>query len=196
VSSSDSPGSPKGAWIVRPGVPATKASSPPASAPPEPPPPQASPKIVRALQASPLFKSFTETGLVLIASIGQEKQLPAGTPLFVENMLGEALFVIASGRIRVSVRGAEGREQDLTELGPGDSLGEAALLRVGPRLCTATALTDAEVIEIARRDVAALQRTKPQACLKLMMGVVELIGARSRDVSPEIRRLVGRAGRG
>jgi hypothetical protein len=44
------------------------------------------------------------------------------------------------------------------------------------------------VIEISRRDIANLQRTKPQACLKLMMGVVEVIGAKMRDTQGEYRQ--------
>lgn len=190
-------GPPKGsgsAWMLRPGVPAkTAPAERPAAAPPVPapePPPVAAPQIVRALTNSALFKGFTETGITLIASIAQEKQLPAGTPLFVENMLGEALYVIAEGSVKISVRGAESRERELLTLGPGDSLGEAAVLRVGPRLCSATAVSDVSVIEIARRDLVALQKNKPQAVLKLMMGVVDLIGARTRDTNPELRRLI------
>ena len=69
----------------------------------------------------------------------------------------------------------------------GSSAGEAALLRPGPRLCSATAEVDSTVVEIARRDIALLQRSKPQACLKLMMGVVDLIGDRMRDNHDEMR---------
>lgn len=146
--------------------------------------------VVRALQQAQLFKNFTETGLNILAGIAQEKVLPLGTPLFVENMLGEALYVIVDGRIRISMRGPDGLERRLMLLEAGESLGEAALLRVGPRLCTATAETECHVLEIARRDVATLQRTKPQACLKLLMGVVELLGQRMRLADGEIRRLV------
>lgn len=209
-----------GAWQVRPGVPSTPAPQPTpgaapvsglppgtaahmppapvmprgpaAPAPPlEPAPPPASPAIVKALSACHLFKSFTEMGTQLIASIAQEKSLPAGTPLFVENMIGEALFVIAEGQVRVSARGPDGREHTLVRLAAGDSLGEAALLRTGPRLCSAYAESPVRVVEIARRDVVQLQKTKPQACLKLLMGIVELLAARTKDVDPELKKLLG-----
>jgi CRP-like cAMP-binding protein len=138
-----------------------------------------------------LFRNFTDTGVQILATIAQEKPLPEGTPLFVENMLGEALYVIVEGRIRIGARGTDGREKQLVVLEAPESLGEAALLRVGPRLCSATAEVPSLVLEIARRDLAQLQRTKPQACLKLMMGVVELLGARMRDADPEMKRLIG-----
>jgi CRP/FNR family transcriptional regulator, cyclic AMP receptor protein len=105
-------------------------------------------------------------------------------------MMGESLFVISEGKVKISAKSAQGREQVLLTLGPGDSLGEAAILRVGPRLCTATADTDLSVVEIARRDIIHLQKTRPQACIKLMMSVTEILGARARDTSPDLRKLL------
>lgn len=142
------------------------------------------------LERATVFKGFTETGLQIVGSIAQQKHIPANTPLFVENMIGDGLFIIADGMIRISVRGPMNREVTLTVLGPNESLGEAALLRAGPRLCSATAEVPSTVIEISRRDIAALQRTKPQACLKLMMGVVDVIGAKMRDAQSEYRNFI------
>jgi CRP/FNR family transcriptional regulator, cyclic AMP receptor protein len=148
------------------------------------------PDIQKILKGSALFKNFTDTGLAIVASVAQPKQVPAGTPLFVENMIGDGLYVIALGKIRLSVRGPHGQDVMLAALGPNDSLGEAALLRAGPRLCSATAEVQSSVIEISRRDIAMLQRTKPQACLKLMMGVVDLIGERLRGADPEFKQFL------
>jgi CRP/FNR family transcriptional regulator, cyclic AMP receptor protein len=143
--------------------------------------------LLHVLASAALFKGFTETGLQIIGSIAQHKHVPAGTPLFVENMIGDGLFIIADGLVRVSVRVPDGREAVLAMLGPSESLGEAALLRGGPRVCTAIAEVPSTVIEITRRDIAVLQRSKPQACLKLMMGVVDVIGAKMRDAQGEYR---------
>jgi CRP/FNR family cyclic AMP-dependent transcriptional regulator len=148
------------------------------------------PDIVGALKDAALFKNFTDTGLQIIASITHEKRVPAGAPLFVENMIGDGLYIVASGRVRLSVRGPKGEELVLGTLGPGDSLGEAALLRTGPRLCSATAEVASVVLEISRRELAVLQRAKPQAVLKLMMGVVERIGDGMRDTQDDLRELL------
>jgi CRP/FNR family transcriptional regulator, cyclic AMP receptor protein len=157
---------------------------------PSPQPGSATPEVLRVLQGAALFKGFTDTGLQIVGSIAQQKHIPAGTPLFVENMIGDGLFIIADGMIRIAVRGPQGQDITLTVLGANESLGEAALLRAGPRLCTAIAEVPTTVIEITRRDIAALQRTKPQACLKLMMGVVDVIGAKMREAQNEYRQFV------
>ncbi len=150
----------------------------------------ANPDIVHGLKAASLFKNFTDTGVQIIGSIAQQKRVPPNTPLFVENMIGEGLYVIVDGIVRLAVRSADGRETTLAMLSHGDSLGEAAILRAGPRLCSATAEVETTVIEISRRDIALLQRTKPQACLKLMMGIVELIGDRLQQADPDFRQFL------
>lgn len=154
-------------------------SSPPHSSVP--------PEILRVLRLCPVFRGFTDAGLNLLGALVQVKHAPPGTPLFVEHMLGESLFVVAEGTIRLSARGPGGEELVLGRVGPPESLGEAALLRPGQRQCSATAESAAVVFEILRRDVIALQKTKPQACLKLLMGVVELVGERMRAAEPELK---------
>lgn len=146
------------------------------------------PEIVRVLKSAALFKNFTETGVQIIASIAIEKPIPAGAPLFVESMIGDGLYIVAEGRLQLSMRAEGGKDVPLVSLGPGSSLGEAALLRAGPRLCSATAEVDSRVVEISRRDLAMLQRSKPQACLKLMMGVVERIGDATREAQVDLRK--------
>lgn len=153
-------------------------------------PPKGSAEVVRSLKASPLFRGFTDTGLQIIASIAHTKTVPPGTPLFVEQMIGESLYVIAHGQIRLAARGPAGGELELAVVTDPESIGEAALLRTGPRQCSAFALTSTTVIEISRRDVAQLQRSKPQACLKLMMGVVDLVGERLRGTEDDLREFL------
>lgn len=143
--------------------------------------------VIQVLKACPLFRGFTETGLQIIGSIAQHKTVPPGTPLFVEQMIGESLYVIGEGSVKLSVRGPQGDEIFLTRVDSPDSLGEAALLRPGPRQCSAIVETPSSVIEITRRDVASLQRSKPQACLKLMMGVVDLVGERLREADQDLK---------
>ena len=148
------------------------------------------PEILEVLKRAELFRNFTDTGIKIVGTIAQDKQIPQGAPLFVEDMIGDGLYVIAAGQLRLSARGPQGQDVELTHLGPGESVGEAALLRAGPRLCSAIATTPSRVLEISRRDLAMLQRTKPQACLKLMMGVVDLVGERMRTSRDDFRHFL------
>ena len=94
---------------------------------------------VEALARAPLFKDFTETGLRIFAGIAQEKAIPAGSPIFVENMVGESLFIVKSGTVRITQRQGDGAERELAILGTGEHLGAMSLLGKSVRLVSAIA---------------------------------------------------------
>jgi CRP/FNR family transcriptional regulator, cyclic AMP receptor protein len=143
---------------------------------------------LEALQRSTLFKDFTETGLRIFASIAVEKAVSAGTPLFVEGMAGESLFILKSGTVRITQR-AEKAERELAVLGPGEHLGALALLAHSTRLVSAVAATDCEVVELTQRDFARLQPQKPQACLKLALAIAADLAARVGENRDLVREL-------
>ena len=130
-----------------------------------------------ALRACALFKGFTETGLQILAGIAVERSYPRGAPLFVENMVAESLFIIAEGRVGITVHNGAA-DLPLGELQRGDSLGELALVQQGQRLRSV--------------DFQRLMTQKPQACLKLLMAIVSQFGARLQANREAFRALLPR----
>ncbi len=128
---------------------------------------------IQALARCPLFKGFTDTGLQILASIAIPRQFPAGAPIFVENMLGDALYVIEQGAVSIRMRDGRGMEKELVVLEAGASFGEMALSIQAARMVSAVAATEVRVLEIRRHDFLQLQRQKPQACLKLLLAISE-----------------------
>ncbi len=143
-----------------------------------------------AMKACPLFKGFSESGLAMMEKIARERKIPANTPIFVEDMVAESLFIVVLGVVRLSIRSADGRDQVLEKLAPGESFGELSLLIGGHRMVTATAETDCEVLEINRRDFAKLQKQKPQACLKLLISIVNQFGKRVFACKDHLKPLI------
>lgn len=131
---------------------------------------------VEGLRACPLFRGFTDTGLTIIASIATGRSFPRGAPLFVENMVGDSLFILTDGRIRLSAKNASNDEMTLCELSAPGYVGELALLQQGQRLCTATAIEPVTALELRHGDFQRLMQQKPQACIKLLMGLVASFG--------------------
>jgi CRP/FNR family cyclic AMP-dependent transcriptional regulator len=138
---------------------------------------------LEALQRSSLFKEFTETGLRIFAAMAVEKIVPAGTPLFVEAMAGESLFILKSGTVRITQK-ADKAERELAVLGPGEHLGGLALLAKSTRLVSAVAATDCEVVELTPE--------KPQACLKLALAIAADLAARVGENRELIKDLAPR----
>lgn len=149
--------------------------------------------LVEALQQSTLFREFSETGLNIFAAIASEKSVPAGAPLFAENMVGDSMFIVKSGTVRITSRNGE-VERTLAVLGPGEHLGELALLARSVRLVSAIAETPCELVEIAQRDYYRLQPQKPQACLKLALAIATDLAHKLADGREALRSLAGTKG--
>jgi CRP/FNR family transcriptional regulator, cyclic AMP receptor protein len=149
-------------------------------------------EVSAALKACPLFKEFTDVGIQIFAGIAVPRAFPKGSALFLENRPGESLFIIDDGTVRLSARGPSGDEMTLGDVGAGEPLGELALMQAGERLCTATALTDVSAVEIRHADFQRLTSQKPQACLKLLMGIVNHFSQKVRDNRELMKGMVGR----
>ena len=149
-------------------------------------------EVSSALKACPLFKDFSEVGIQIFATLGVSRAFPKGSVLFQEGRPGESLFIIDSGTVRLSARSTGGEEQTLGDVGTGEPLGELALIQKGERQCTATALTDVTAVEIRHADFHKLTAQKPQACMKLLMGVVTHFAQKVRDNREAMKSLVGK----
>lgn len=147
--------------------------------------------VVEALQRCALFKEFTETGLRIFAAVAVEKTVPAGAPLFVETMVGESLFIVRDGLVRITQREDKG-ERELGVVGAGEHLGALALLAPSVRLVSAVAAVDCQVLELTQRDFARLQPQKPQACLKLALAIAADVAARVAENRELLRELPAR----
>jgi len=138
------------------------------------------------LARCPLFADFSPTGLEIFAAIASERVVPQGTSIFVENMVGDALYVVIEGYVRICLRDGEGKARPLGQIVEGAHFGELSLLTPGAtRMVSAIAETEVRVLEIRRKDFARLQAQKPQACLKLVLAIAACFGrnlAENREV--------------
>jgi EAL domain-containing protein (putative c-di-GMP-specific phosphodiesterase class I) len=79
--------------------------------------------------------------------------LQTGEVLFRQGESGGDAFILVHGRIQIS-RVADGAEQVINELGPGEMLGELAIIDGGPRTATATALEQSELARVTETQIA------------------------------------------
>ena len=148
---------------------------------------------VEILRACPLFAGFTDVGLQIIATIAVPQSVAAGEALFEEGQPSDALHVVTGGEAEISVLAPDGEPRILGRVGEGDVVGEMALLGSGRRLATVRAVTDLEELRVSRKEFSQLQRRKPQACLKLLMAIVQGFGRRLGEDADSLRSLLARA---
>ncbi len=132
------------------------------------------------LRKTPLFAKLTETEMHALCARVTSRQFHRGELLFNEGDPCTGLHLVASGKIRIFKLSAAGREQVLAVEGPGSSFAELPVFDGGSFPASASALEDAEVLFVSRRDFQNFCREHPDVALK----VIAVVGAR-------LRRLVG-----
>ncbi len=94
--------------------------------------------------------------------------LPSGHVVFAEGDLGERLYVILEGKVKIGKRTASGRENLLTIMGPSDMFGELSIFDPGPRTASATTITKVRTVEMDRDALAALMARRPEIIEQLL----------------------------
>lgn len=132
------------------------------------------------LRKTQLFAKLTESEMRTLCARVSNKHFGRGEALFREGDQCHGLFVVAQGRIRIFKLSPSGREQVLAVEVPGSSFAELPVFDGGVYPASASALEDAEVLFISRKDFQNYCREHPEVALK----VLAVVGSR-------LRRLVG-----
>jgi CRP/FNR family transcriptional regulator, cyclic AMP receptor protein len=93
-----------------------------------------------------MFRGLRSHDLRRISELLQLSRLPAGWRLMKQGQGGHEAFILVNGTAVVSIDGRE-----IARLGPGETVGEMALLGAAPRSATVTAATDVEVLVMSSR---------------------------------------------
>jgi CRP-like cAMP-binding protein len=101
--------------------------------------------LVTALRAVPVFESFEEHDLLELVGTSANLCWPAGSTVFEAGAEAEALYIVLSGRVRISQD-----ERDVAEIGPGHFFGELSLLMHTMHTRTATTLEDSELMVLPK----------------------------------------------
>ena len=107
--------------------------------------------VVAALGRVPLFAALSPDDLATLATVTTIRPLDVGMVLTTEGEVGEEFYVIERGVVTVSAH-----EQQLRTLGPGDFLGEIAILFGGTRTATAVATEAGSLLVLPKADFLEL----------------------------------------
>lgn len=99
------------------------------------------------------------------------RHLASGEYLFREGDPPDCAYVIDSGQIEISTE-KDGRKLVLSHLGPGDLLGEMAVLDDSPRTADAMAITDCRLTEIRRDQIQERLAETDSIIRTLMLGLL------------------------
>jgi CRP/FNR family transcriptional regulator, cyclic AMP receptor protein len=140
---------------------------------------------VELLRRSRLFAGLSEPMLRALADRAIERSFPRHGRLFYQGDPGTALFVVASGLVKVLVTSEDGEEMVLVTLGPGEALGELSIVDGGPRSASAEALEPTVVLMITRQvllELAARDRALIEVLLQVLGGLLQRLTEQASDL--------------
>jgi CRP-like cAMP-binding protein len=116
----------------------------------------------------PLLTRLAEEDLRALAAHGKVQRHPAGAVIFQEGDPGDSLHIVIEGDVRIAVLSGSGEEATVAMLGPGEFVGDLALLDGRPRSATAIASRPTKTLVVTRDDFTRWLGQRPRAALVLL----------------------------
>ena len=125
------------------------------------------------LRETPLFEALTEEDASALRAGIIDVHLDRGERLFSEGDPGDKLYIILSGKIKLTKAAPDGRENLLSVHGPGEMFGELSLFDPIPRTSSATAVVNADLAGIAHDDLRSWLSTRPEVAIHLLQALAQ-----------------------
>ena len=134
---------------------------------------------VEFLKSIPYFSELSPADLDSVRQLVFERTAERGEVILLEEETAEALYFVASGAVKVFKTSAEGKEQILSIVRPGDSFNDVPVFDDGPSPASAEAMGPVTLYGIRKLDFADILRDYPQVAFNVI-----------RVLADQIRQLV------
>lgn len=138
---------------------------------------------VGLLARVPLLSDLEPEELERIAQVAIPRSFPKGARVFHEGDTSDACYVIRSGEVRVTREHPDGRAIALATLGPGELVGELAMIDGGVRSASVEALSDVDLLAVSAADMRGLLERNAQITAKLVVALTKRLRATNERIS-------------
>jgi len=128
------------------------------------------------LRKVPLFAGLSDQELEVLADSLGRRTFGKGMIIFHKGSLGQTLYIIESGKVRIFILSESGQEISVNIYGPGDVFGELALLDGLPRSAGAIALEKTVTLTLHRDDFLRHLEAYP----RMARSIMEVLSTRLR----------------
>jgi CRP/FNR family cyclic AMP-dependent transcriptional regulator len=143
---------------------------------------------LEALRSVPLFSGLDNGAAATLRELLIVREVPAGTLLFKVGDVGDRMFLIEAGRVRIYIHDGDGEDVTLAELATGDFFGEMAIVDGKPRSAHAAVTEEARLAVLSREDFLGFVRGNVDVALEM----VSAISDRLRRTDELLRQRVSR----
>jgi CRP/FNR family cyclic AMP-dependent transcriptional regulator len=156
-------------------------------------------ELIEKLIKAPLFKGLTKGEMEKVLSVAREKKWGEGETVITEGEMGETMYIIYSGSVKVSKRltlpqlaDERGRsEKTLLKMEAIEPIvvGEVAMLTKAERSATITAMEECLALEVYGPDLAKLCEGDTKTGFKIMGNLAQILSERLRQANRDVVRL-------
>lgn len=148
-------------------------------------------EVILALKSTPLFHDVPGEGLKRLSDFIQEKRACAGELIFREDDLGDEMYLVRSGKVRIHQELDSGPAV-ISMVEPGGYFGEMAIIDDLPRTASATAEVDSSLLVLHKNDFRAAVQDYPDIAFEVFREFTRRLRRADRsyrDLLTEARRL-------
>ena len=138
------------------------------------------------LRKHPIFSDLDAEAFEQLGRYAKSATLKRGATIFSKGDPGNSLIAVVTGTVKISISSPDGRTAILNLIGPGEIVGEVALLDGQARTADAIANTNCEIFVIDRREFLPFVRSQPALAMKF----IELLCARLRWTSDQVEEVI------
>jgi CRP/FNR family transcriptional regulator/CRP/FNR family cyclic AMP-dependent transcriptional regulator len=124
--------------------------------------------MLSKLAAIPMFADLAPDSLEVLGDMVQYRRYQKGAFIVGQNELGTCMYLLVSGRVKVSLASPEGKELVLNYLEAPAHFGEMALVDALPRTADVIAITDVELFALDGKDLSTAIQLQPRLALSLI----------------------------
>jgi CRP-like cAMP-binding protein len=124
--------------------------------------------VNEAVSRAGLFLGVEPSAVSALTKQLQPIHFPRGHTVFAQDELGDQLYIIVAGKVKIGRRSPDGRENLLAIMGPSDMFGELAVFDPGPRTSSATTITEVRAVSMDRDAVRAWVADRPEVAERVL----------------------------
>ena len=140
-------------------------------------------RIRMTIASAPLFRTLSQGALEDLASRAQTRRFDSGAVVLSQNEVGNVMYLIMNGRVKVSMYGQNGREVTLAFLRQGGCLGEVAMFGERQRTAHCVAVEPTVLLAVSRDDLLRHVSRFPSTALCLLGQMAERLRRADRSIA-------------
>jgi CRP/FNR family transcriptional regulator, cyclic AMP receptor protein len=121
-----------------------------------------------ALARAGIFQGVDPSAVQDLKAVLEPVTFPRAHVIFAEGELGDRLYIVLSGKVKIGRRSPDGRENLLAVFGPSDMFGELSIFDPGPRTSTATTVTEVNAVTMDRTALREWIAKRPEIAEQLL----------------------------